>query len=112
MNNDFEIKITKKQKLYEINNEMCHNFYYLIHGRIYNQNKTRYKKFKFILFFDIFDIMEFYEIDFFDNNYIKDYIDEMIFSFTQFIDSYENCNYFYEICNDSIKKYNSLNGGF
>jgi hypothetical protein len=31
---DFEI--TKKQKILEINNDMCHNYYYLIYGRIYN----------------------------------------------------------------------------
>lgn len=73
MNNNFEIKITKKEKICEINNEMCHNFYYLIHGRLYNQNKTRYKKFKFVIFFDIFDVMEFYEIDFYNNEYIKDF---------------------------------------
>ena len=41
-------EITKKQKLYEINNEKCHNYYYLIYGKIYNENKTRYRKFKFV----------------------------------------------------------------
>lgn len=61
---DFEI--TKKQKLLEINNDMCHNYYYLIYGRIYNENKTRYKKFKYVEWFDIFDVQEFFE----DKEYI------------------------------------------
>ena len=57
-----EIKITKTEKLQEINNSMVHNFYYLIHGRIYNDEKTRYKKFKFVLFFDAFDIQEYFTV--------------------------------------------------
>ncbi len=113
MNNNFEIKITKKTKLKEINNCMCHNFYYLIYGRLYNQNKTKYKKFKFVLFFDAFDVQEYYEKDFYTKEDLKDFVEEKIFfSFTQYIDSYENCNYFYEICNESIKNYNKYNGGF
>ena len=32
-----EIKITKRTKLLEINNDMCHNFYYLVNGRFYNE---------------------------------------------------------------------------
>ena len=51
---DFEI--TKTKKLLETNNEMAHNYYYLIYGRIYNEEKTRMRKFKFVEWFDIFDL--------------------------------------------------------
>lgn len=52
---DFEI--TKIQKLKEVNNSMCHNYYYIVYGRIYNESKTKYKKFKFVEWFDIFDMV-------------------------------------------------------
>ena len=55
-----EIKITKRTKLLEINNDMCHNFYYLINGRFYNDNHTAYRKFKFVSWFDIFDVDEYF----------------------------------------------------
>ena len=52
-----EIKITKRQKLLEINNDMCHNYYYLVHGRFYNDENTAYRKFKFVVWFDISMLM-------------------------------------------------------
>ena len=55
-----EIKITKRTKLLEINNDMCHNFYYLVNGRFYNENKTAYRRFKFVIWFDIFDVDEYF----------------------------------------------------
>lgn len=42
---------------------MVHNFYYLVHGRIINENKTKYKKFRFLLFYDTFDLQEYFETD-------------------------------------------------
>ena len=38
-----EIKVTKKVLLKEINNEMVHNYYYLIHGKIINDTKNKAK---------------------------------------------------------------------
>ena len=48
---DYDIKITKISKLLEVNNSMVHNFYYLVNGKIINENKTKYKKFRFVLFY-------------------------------------------------------------
>ena len=45
---DFTIELTTKKKILEVNNSMCHNFYYLQHGRIYNADKTRLRRFKFV----------------------------------------------------------------
>lgn len=108
-------EITKKQKLLEVNNDMCHNYYYLIYGRIYNENKTRYRKFKFVEWFDIFDMQEYYEKDFITNTEIKAYVNNLIDSIgCSYIDDIKNYNdekglkEFYNYCNDTIKNYNNI----
>lgn len=47
-----EIKITRRECLESWNNTTASGAYYLIHGRVYNESRTGYYKFKFILFFD------------------------------------------------------------
>jgi hypothetical protein len=109
-------RITKRTKLLEINNDMCHNYYYLINGRINNADRSAYKKFKFVIWFDIFDVDEFFnhvEDDVWLERPITDddisaYIDECICCYTDMIYSYENCNDFYEMCNNSIIRYNEI----
>lgn len=117
-----EIKITKRKKLLEINNDMCHNFYYLINGRFYNDDKTAYRKFKFVIWFDIFDVDEYFNyVDFDDGcewidrpitkNMIDEYCEEIIWSTVSIVSDYNNENQlknFYEICNDSIHDYNRI----
>ena len=117
-----EIKITKRQKLLEINNDMCHNYYYLVHGRFYNNNHTAYRKFKFVLWFDIFDVDEYFNcIDDDDGckyidrpitkNMIKEYLDEIMWSTVSMVSDYNNENQlkdFYNWCNDSINRYNEI----
>lgn len=73
-----DFKITKIQKLKEVNNSMCHNYYYIVYGRIYNESKTKYKKFKFVEWFDIFDMLEYYEKDFVTKEEIKNYQEKFI----------------------------------
>lgn len=107
---DFEI--TKKQKLLEINNDMCHNYYYLIYGRIYNENKTRYKKFKYVEWFDIFDVQEFFE----DKEYItkkdvEEYRDNIEIPYLYNIKNYNDekgLREFYNYCNETIEDYNKI----
>lgn len=103
-----EIKITKKEKLQEINNSMCHNFYYLIYGHIYNDEKTRYKKFKFVLFFDAFDIQEYFEQDHYTKDNIKEYINALIDGYIGLIPNYNNTKDFYNTCNDTIEIFNRI----
>lgn len=112
-----DFRITKRSKLLEINNDMCHNYYYLINGRINNNDRSAYRKFKFIVWFDIFDVDEFFNYDdehdeWLDRPVTKDdieqYVDECICCFTDMINSYDDCDYFYEMCNDSIKRYNEI----
>lgn len=110
---DFEI--TKRQKILEVNNEMCHNYYYLIHGRIYNESKTRMRKFKFIEWFDIFDLQEYFEKDIITKDDIKMYVDNLIdnvgCSYISDIKDYydeKGLKAFYSYCSETIKNYNRL----
>ncbi len=107
---DFEI--TKKQKILEINNDMCHNFYFLIYGRIYNESKTKYKKFKFVEWFDIFDVQEFFDDkEYITKNDIIDYLNNLENSYLLNIKDYNDekgLKEFYNYCNETIKKYNDI----
>lgn len=114
-----EIKITKRQKLLEINNDMCHNYYYLVHGRFYNDDHTAYRKFKFVLWFDIFDVDEYFNGDDGDEVYdipitkdmINEYLNECIWAMVNIVSDYNNENQlrnFYEMCNNSIQRYNEI----
>ena len=107
MNNDYNVKITKTSKLLEVNNDMVHNFYYLVHGRIINENKTKYKKFRFVLFYDVFELQEYFETVVITKDMEKEYRDYLIFNMVDTIKSYDDTKYFYELCNDTIKNYNS-----
>ena len=110
---DFEI--TKKQKILEINNDMCHNYYFLIHGRIYNEGKTKYKKFKYVEWFDIFDVQEFYN----DKEYITkedviNYLNNLEKSYLLNIKNYNDekgLKEFYNYCNETIENYNNIQRG-
>ena len=113
MNNDYEVKITKTSKLLEVNNDMVHNFYYLVYGRIINESKTKYKKFKFVLFYDVFDLQDYWQDDDNENVVItkdmeKQYRDDLIFSMVDTIKSYNDTKDFYELCNDTIENYNKI----
>ncbi|MGM9881470.1 MAG: hypothetical protein ACI31S_01350 [Bacilli bacterium] len=105
-------EITKKQKILEINNDMCHNYYFLIYGRIYNDGKTRYRKFKYIEWFDIFDVQEFFE----DKEYItkkdiEEYRDNIEIPYLYNIKNYNDekgLKEFYNYCNETIEDYNKI----
>lgn len=107
---DFEI--TKKTKLKEVNNEMAHNYYYLIQGRLYNDKKdkaTRYKKFKFVEFFDIFDLQEYFDKDIITKTDIKNYLNDREIIELTLIKDYKDTKHikdFYEFCNETINDYN------
>ena len=107
---DFEI--TKTKKLLETNNEMAHNYYYLIYGRIYNEEKTRMRKFKYVVWFDIFDLQEYFEKDIITEDDIKQYVNDLIdtTNITNIKDynDKEGLKNFYDFCNDTIRRYNNV----
>lgn len=107
---DFSIELTKLEKCLEINNSMCHNYYYVQYGRIYNADITRFRRFKFVFWFDIFDVMEYFEVDMVNKKLITDYAREIGWNtFTTYqngIKSYNDCQAFFDWCNETIKDYN------
>ena len=104
-----DYEITKTKKLLEVNNSMCHNYYYLIYGRMINEEKTRMRKFKYVLWFDIFDLQEYYEKDFITKQDIKNYVNELSCSPLEYINDFndeKNIKDFYKYCNETIQHYN------
>jgi hypothetical protein len=107
-----QIKITKRQRIYNNRVDLAgENFYYLVNGRIINDDNTKYKKFKFVVWFDSSDLYEAMQDD--KGKYNKDYyitpleyLNELIPTYTDYISSYDNCKDFYNICNDTIIKFN------
>lgn len=107
---DFTVELTTRKKLLEVNNDMCHNFYYLQHGRIYNADKSQLRRFKFVLWFDIFDVMEYFKKDVVSKQEIDEFANEVAWgtseTFKNGIISFDNCQAFFDMCNKTIKDYN------
>ena len=107
-----DFKITKKQKILEVNNDMAHNYYFLVYGHIYNEDKTRYRKFKFVEWFDIFDLQEYFDKDYITDDDIKQYVNELVdtTNITQIKDYYdtEGLKNFYDYCRETIDRYNRI----
>ena len=104
-----EIKINKTEKLLEVNNTMVHNFYFLIKGRIYNNSKTESKKFKFVVWFDVFELLEYFESDSYSESDIYDFLNDLTANELSLIKSYDDCQDFYNRCHQSINKFNEGN---
>lgn len=106
---DFEI--TKMNKIHETRNDMCWNFYYIYYGKIYNEEKTRFRRFKYIEWCDIFDLQEYYDKDTITKEEIREYFEYLENSYLTSIKDYndtEHLKEFYNYCNDTIKSYNEM----
>lgn len=126
---DYHIKITKHERLDD--NYGVYTSYMYITGRIYNKDCSSYRRFKTIVDFCLDDMYctalddayyakyEDYDADIysdfdeeFDRKYkitdkkINDYVDELFYcSQGEYIESYNDCKKFYQICNASIDEY-------
>jgi hypothetical protein len=107
---DFTVEFTKHEKILEVNNDMCHNYYYMQYGRIYNADKTQFRRFKFVFWFDIFDVMEYFEQDAVSNQDIAEFSKEIAWSMFETykggIKSFDDCQAFYDWCNETIDDFN------
>jgi len=105
-NDDYSVRITKRQTIFSPRGEMWNADFILVHGRIYNEDDTRYRKFKFIIQID-------FELDLWDN-YSETEISygeaemNLIFGMTSLINSYNDTKNFYEACNDTIESWNRM----
>ena len=101
-----EIKITKKQRLLSVRNEWVVGDYYLIHGRIINDDKTAFYRFKFVLHIDL--ACDLWDVE--NNIPYDEALIDMIWSFCDSIGSeynIVNISRFYRLCNETIEKWNS-----
>ena len=108
-----EFEFTKINLLYEQKNDMCYNFYYIYYGKIYNKQRTRYRKFKYVEWFDIFDLQEYYNKDCITREEIRDYALTLENGYLLSIKDYNDTKglkEFYNYCNESIKNYNRIIG--
>lgn len=104
---------TKINKIHEVNNDMVHNYYYIYYGRIYNEDKTKYRKFKYVEWFDVFDVQEaFDKADYITQEEIKEYAyalaDNCYLTSIKDYNDTKHLKEFYEYCNETIKNYNSI----
>ena len=108
---DFEI--TKIQKIKEVNNSMCHNYYFLVYGRIYNEGRTRMRKFKYVQWLDIFDVQEFFEDkEWITQEDVREYLNNLEVPYLYNIKDYNDekgLKEFYNYCNETINEYNKCN---
>ena len=96
----------------EINNDMCHNYYFLVYGRIYNEGKTRMRKFKYVQWFDIFDVQDFFEDkEWITQEDVREYLNNLEVPYLYNIKDYNDekgLKEFYEYCNKTIEDYNRI----
>lgn len=111
-------QVTKRELLEHYSNCYATNWFYLIHGKIYNDEHTRYYRFKFVIWFDGCDYGEWLS----DCNLkdtkanLKDYLENLIDSYVDNIAGMMNGKYdkehykkVVEFCNDTINTYNARN---
>lgn len=106
-------EITKLMKIYEVNNDMVHNYYYVAYGKILNKDHTRCRKFKFVVWFDIFDVMEYFDKDRVSKEDIREYASELVYnnSYLLNINDYDDTKHlkeFYDYCKETIDNYNRI----
>lgn len=112
--NSFEI--TKIKKLYDVNDDMERDYCYMIYVRLFNNEHTKYIKYKFILWFDIFEVEEYFEKDAISKNNIRWFIEDYAFNTCLYYKLDESTTYydidrlkdFLSFCNETIKKYNRI----
>lgn len=102
------MEITKINRLLEVRNDMVHNYYYLVYGRLYNEDKTMYKKFRFVIMFDAFDVQEYFDRDFFTKEDLKQFAKDYAYNFIDCnYSGYESFTNFVKECNKTIDEYNN-----
>ena len=94
------IEYTKIQKIYEPNNDMVHNYYYIYYGKI-------------------FDLQEYYDEDIITKEQIKEYARaltesiDMTYLDGDIFDNKTRLKEFYDFCRTSIDDYNKIiKGGY
>lgn len=100
-----EIKITRKKKIGESGGAWSDYInYWLIHGRIISEDGKFYKPWKFVAEVN-------FSADGWDSENQRDIpeaemLENTIASYLDAIRSFDDCQEFYDLCNETIKKWN------
>jgi len=114
---DFSIDITKATLRWQQYNSMVANNWCLVNVKVFNQDRTRYRKFKAVILIDSDDLYEHYydedlsEIENEERGYTKSEIlamaRELAYnSFEGLIKSYNDYKEALAWCNETIERYN------
>lgn len=105
-------KVTKIIKLHEVNNDMTHNYYYLVHGRLIDNDTKMYLKYKFVMWFDIFDVQEYFDKDIITKSDLKQYKEDLSYNYIvhniKDVNDKEHIKEFLKECNSTIEEYNNI----
>ena len=101
-----EIKVTKKERLLSVRNEWAAGDYYLIHGRFYDDSKTYFYRFKFVLHIDLACDLWDGENDIPYDEALNDMIWAFLYSAGDDIENKTRLQMFFDDCNATIEKWN------
>ena len=104
-----KIKTTKRTLIRHDNNDMCCNWFYLVQGRIINDEGTRYRGFKFVVWFDADELWEHNNKERITQQDLREFTDELAYGqFFCLIKSYDDVKEFFDECNRSINNWNEM----
>lgn len=102
-----ELKTTMSL-LREVNNDMCHNYYWLVRVRLVSEGRVW--RSRFVVWFDVQDACEYFDLDVLSKKKIREYAAVVAGSF---LDSLKTENFtradwrrFHAMCVQSIEGYN------
>lgn len=108
-----EIKITKKEILQEMNNEMCAFKKYLVHFKLLDATRKFYKTGKFVQVIEHNEIFEYADKDFLTEQQQNKTTNEILIDIiSNYCENFEDTKELQKFCNDTIKEYNKSVRGF
>ena len=107
--------ITKMRLIREVNNDMCHNYYYEVNWRVYT-DATHFFRGSFVIWFDTFDVDAYYYNsgkERFSKKDIREYAEVIAVNFLcdapkKEVNA-ETIRPFYNQCRETINNYNGSN---
>lgn len=108
-----EIKITKKEILQEMDNEMCTFKEYLVHFKLLDDTRKFYKKGKFVQAIEHNEIFEYADKDYLTEQQQNKITNEILIDIiSSYCENFEDTKELAKFCNDTIKEYNQSIRGF
>ena len=110
----WEVDMTSCSKILEVNNSMCHNYYFLAKVRVWTGHNTFFRR-RFVIWFDAEDLWEYFDGQKrITQKDIKNYARELAWNFVESNLLHKgDCNYeamkpFSAECIATIRRFNGL----